>query len=104
MSNSARMTKGFRRIGIVLAVPLFAVAVLIVVFGAAVEAVHYFDQGKPVSAPAAPAEDTSKTSAERLIQKLDDAIAGKLPEPTRAESLFKVRNGQVCCCGRPDWQ
>lgn len=58
---------------------------LIVGFGAAVEAVHYFDQGKPVFASAAPAEDTSKTSAERLIQKLDDAIAGKLPEPARTE-------------------
>ena len=80
------MTKGFRRIGIVLAAPLFAVALLIVGFGAAVEAVHFFDQSKPVSAPMAPAEDASKSSADRLIQKLQDAIDGKLPEPAPVES------------------
>jgi hypothetical protein len=87
MSNSARMTKGFRRIGIVLAVPLFAVAVLIVGFGAAVEAVHYFERAPAKASAVTPrTESRSMLSNETVAQMLQDGIDGKFAEPAPIES------------------
>jgi hypothetical protein len=58
---------------------------LIVGFGAAVEAIHYFE-GTPTVASTPGHADSSKGSADRLIQELQDAIDGKILEPTPIET------------------
>jgi hypothetical protein len=79
MSYSARMTKGFRRIGIVLAAPFLVTAFLMVGFGATVEVVHYFEQKQEIASPKQSAlkefkADPSKSAAQQTIDLLSAAI------------------------------
>jgi hypothetical protein len=91
MGNTARMTKGFRRIGIVLAAPLLAMAFLLVGFGAVVEVVHYFEQKPQIASPKPSGlkefkADPSKSTAQQTIDLLSAAIEEGEEEARKAEA------------------